>query len=85
MKEWTIFDEDLVGVHKYETKIVFNKPIYLGLSILDESKKIMLNFHYNFMLMIFKKEDIYLLMTDIDSLVYHIRGDTDPFEVMKSH
>jgi hypothetical protein len=85
LKEWTIFDEDLVGVHKYKTKIVLNKPIYLGLSILDESKNIMLNFHYNFMLKTFRREDIDLLMTDTDSLVYHIRGDTDPFEVMKSH
>jgi len=31
----TIFSEDLVAVHMQKTKISFNKPIYLGMCILD--------------------------------------------------
>jgi hypothetical protein len=34
----TIFTENLVAIHMKKTKIVFNKPIYIGMSILDISK-----------------------------------------------
>ena len=30
----TIFDENLIGVHMRKTKLVYNKPIYLGMAIL---------------------------------------------------
>ena len=33
----TIFDENLIAVH---TKLYFNKPVYLGMSILDLSKSL---------------------------------------------
>ena len=36
----TIVDENLVAIHIKNTKICYNKPIYLGMSILDLSKKI---------------------------------------------
>jgi len=31
----TVFDENLVTVHMKKTELVFNKPVYLGVSILD--------------------------------------------------
>ena len=31
----TIFDENLIAVHMRKIKLYFNKPIYLGMSILD--------------------------------------------------
>ena len=34
----TIFDENRVAVHMKKTKLYFNKPVYLGMSILDLSK-----------------------------------------------
>ena len=34
----TIFDENLIAVHTKKTKLYFNKPVYLGMSILDLSK-----------------------------------------------
>ena len=37
-KSTTMFAERLVAVHSNKTKIVFNKPIYVGMSILDLSK-----------------------------------------------
>jgi len=34
---FTIFDENLIAVHMKRTKLVYNKPIYLGMCILDLS------------------------------------------------
>ena len=44
----TIFDENLVAVHMKKTNFYFNKPVYLGMSILDLSKSLMYDFHYNY-------------------------------------
>ena len=43
-----IFDEKLIAVHMKKTKLYFNKPVYLDMSILDLSKSLMYNFHYNY-------------------------------------
>ena len=44
----TIFDEKLIAVHIKKTKLYFYKPVYLGMSILDLSKSLMYDFHYNY-------------------------------------
>ena len=44
----TIFDENLIAVHMKKTELYFNKPVYLGISILDLNKSLMYNFHYNY-------------------------------------
>ena len=44
----TIFDENFIAVHRKRTKLVYNKPIYLGMCILDLSKTLMFEFHYNY-------------------------------------
>ena len=42
----TIFDENLIAVHMRKTRLYYDKPIYLGMCILDLSKTLMYDFHY---------------------------------------
>jgi hypothetical protein len=84
LNRFTIFSNDLVGVHIQKKIVHLNKPVYLGQTILDDSKYLMYNFHYNFMLQKIPRNDIDLLFTDTDSLCYHIRNH-DVFEIMKQN
>ena len=56
------------------TKIVFNKPIYIRMNILDISKNWMYNFYYNVMNERYN-ERIKLLYMDTDSLIIEIKTD----------
>ena len=58
----------IIAVHIKKTKLCFNKPVYLSMSILDLSKFLMYNFHYNYI-----KTKAKLLFTDTDSLAYEIK------------
>ena len=70
----TIFDRNLIAVHMKKTEVYFNKPVYVGQAILDLSKTLMFNFHYNY---IRKKynDAAELMFTDTDSLLYLIHTD----------
>ena len=78
----TIFDEHLVAVHMKKTEVYFNKPIFVGQGILDISKTLMFDFHYNY---IRNKYDnkAELLMTDTDSLMYLIQTDDVYHDIKK--
>ena len=84
IKKITEFGDDeeieMLGVHLLKKETLLNKPIFLGQCILDQSKHLMYDFHYNFMLKQFKREDIDLLFTDTDSLCYNIRNK-NPYDV----
>jgi len=45
----TVFDENLIAIHMKKTELVFNKLVYLGMSVLGLSKGLMYDFHYNYM------------------------------------
>ena len=66
-----IIDKIFVAVHCSKKVLTLNKPIYVGFCILELTKLLMYQFHYDYVL---KKFDAKLLFTDTDSLVYEIRG-----------
>ena len=78
----TIFDKNLIAVHMKKTEVYFNKPVYVGQAILDLSKTLMFNFHYNYIQKKYK-DRAELLFTDTDSLMYQIY--TDDFYKDTSH
>ena len=75
-----IFNEDLVGVHMNIEKLYLNRPIYVGFSILDMSKTLMYDFHYNHIKKMYGSSAT-LLFTDTDSLAYVIQTN-DIYEDM---
>ena len=73
-KNRTIFTENLISVHMGKTKLIFNKPVYVGMCILDVSKTLMYDFHYNYIKKKYNDQAL-LLMTDTDSLCYEIETE----------
>ncbi|GFW00196.1 uncharacterized protein TNCV_2914781 [Trichonephila clavipes] len=82
-KRRTIFEENLAAIHMNKTKVLFNKPIYVGMGILDLYLKefLMYDFHYNVMKPKYG-ENIKLLYMDTYSFICDIRTD-DFYEDMK--
>ena len=70
----TIFDKNLIAAHMKKTEIYFNKPVYVGQAILDLSKTLMFDFHYNYIKPKYGKK-AELLFTDTDSLMYQIQTE----------
>ena len=70
----TAFSDDLVALHMGKTEIYMNKPVILGMTILDVSKTLMYEFHYGYIKPKYG-EKAKLLFTDTDSLMYEIETE----------
>ena len=67
-----IFNETLVAVHnKIKETSTPKRPAYVGMCILDLSKTLMYDFHYNDIKKTYNHK-AKLLFTDADSLTYEI-------------
>ena len=66
------FSEYLMAIELTKTKVKMNKPVYLGMSILDISKTLMYEFWYDYIKP--KYEDVAkLCYVDTDSFIIHIK------------
>ncbi|XP_060863596.1 uncharacterized protein LOC132940166 [Metopolophium dirhodum] len=73
-KHCTTYSENLAAVSLENKIIMFNKPIYIGFAVLDISKTMMYDYHFNVMKAHYG-DNINLMYTDTDSLIYHIKTD----------
>ena len=69
-----IFNENLMAVHKVKETLTLNRPAYVGMCILDLSKTLMYEFHYNYIKKKYNNR-ARLLFTDTDSLTYEIEAE----------
>ena len=74
-KSSVLIGENLMGCEMGKIKAVMNKPVYLGQAILDLSKIIMYEFHYDYMRPKYSRctDKLKLCYMDTDSLVYHVK------------
>ena len=67
-----LFNIKFAAIHEIKQALVLNKPIYVGFTVLDLSKWLMYDFHYNF---VKKNFNVELMFTDTDSLNYEIQSE----------
>jgi len=70
-KDFRIFSNNLVACEMRKTQVKYNRPMIVGMCILDLSKVLMYDFHYNTMVKTYGTK-AKLCFTDTDSLTYHI-------------
>ncbi|EZA50199.1 hypothetical protein X777_11338 [Ooceraea biroi] len=66
-----VFGENLLAVELRRLKATFNRPIYVGMCILDISKTRLYEFHYDYMAPLYG-DKCRIMYTDTDSLIYRI-------------
>ena len=67
-----LFDKNCAAIHEIKPVLMLNKPIYVGFTVLDLSKWMTYDFHYNF---VKKNFDAELLFTDTGSLAHEIKSE----------
>ena len=74
-KGGVLMGADLMSCEMGKVKVKMNKLVYLGQAILDLSKTIMYEFHYDYMKRKYNESDLKLLYMVTDSLIYDIKTE----------
>ncbi|XP_071653374.1 uncharacterized protein [Temnothorax longispinosus] len=77
----SVFSENLVAIELRKLEVKFNKPVYVGMSILEISKTRLYEFHYDYMVPLYR-DRCRIAYTDTDSLIYSLECE-DAYERMK--
>ena len=75
------FGKNYAAIYEIKPVLTLNKPIYVEFTVLELSKWLMCDFHYNW---IKKHFDAELLFTDTDSFTYDIKSE-DVYEEFFKH
>ena len=76
-----IFGKNYAAIHEIKPVLTLNKPIYVGFTVLELSKWLMYDFHYNF---VKKNFDAEFLFIDTDSPANEIKSE-DVYEEFFKH
>ena len=82
-QDFMILNEDVSIFQMKNTSVYLNKPIFIGFSVLEKSKRYMYHLHYD----VFKShygENIKLLYTDTDSFIYNVQT-SDIYKDLTTH
>ena len=74
-KSGTLLGPNLMSCEMGKVRVVMNKLVYLGQAILDLSKTIMYEFHYDYMKQKYNDDKFKLCYMDTDSLIYSIKTE----------
>lgn len=74
-----VFDNNLYGVELNKLEIHHDKPIYIGVTVLELSKWLMYDFYYNFL----TKEDPNLKCIYMDTDSFVISSENDIYDIIK--
>lgn len=82
----TVYDEknNFMAIELKKNELLFNKPLYIGMSILDISKITMYDFHYTYMIPKMTLGNCKLMYTDTDSFIYELKCNDVYKDVIKS-
>lgn len=82
-KQCRIFDKELVAIEMHKTHVKMNKPIIIGMSVLDISKITMYSFLYDFLKPKYG-DRVQVAYTDTDSFVLNVETD-DFYDDMRNN
>ncbi|KAJ8915891.1 hypothetical protein NQ315_015504 [Exocentrus adspersus] len=80
----SIFNENFVAIQSHQPRVYFNKPVYIGFSVLDISKTTMYSFHYDYIKKLYGNDNAKFLYTDTDSLIYSIKTEDVYADIKKN-
>ena len=75
LEQCKIYEENLVALQLKRKNVTLNKPRYIGMSVLEISKLIMYDFHYDFIMKNYPGSK--LLFSDTDSFCYWIPSEAN--------